>query len=106
MKQQRHSFKPPPDVILPTAEDLKEITMEADREAGARGPSQMIRGASIFAVGTAITLLTFLAAAGGGGIYIIAYGAIFGGLADFVLGFENWRRGKRAKAKSRSIDPK
>jgi len=107
MTSQRQEFRPPPDVILPTAEDLEEIVHEADLEAGEVGPSQMIRGGLIFAAGAAFTLLTFFAAVGsGGGIYIIAYGAVAGGFVDFLIGFENWRRGKRARAKDNAFVPK
>ena len=108
MTPKRHSFTPPPDVIMPTAEDLEEIAIEADREAGAVGPSQMIRGGLIFGAGALVTFLTWVAASSGGtgGFYLIAYGAVMGGLADFVIGFSNWRRGKHAQARDNAIIPK
>ena len=105
MPSRDRSFRPPRDVVMPTARDLEDIAIEADREAGAIGPSQMIRGVLVFAAGVAITTLTVLAV-GISGLHIVGFGIVMGGLADFIVGFSNWRRGMRARAKNDSVVPK
>mgnify|MGYP003387246065 CR=1 FL=1 len=59
-------------------------------EARKSGSTTMMIGAGIFVVGLAITLGTHEAAASsGGGRYVVAYGAILGGVWVFLKGL--WR---------------
>ena len=107
MASQHSEHRPPPDVIIPTAEDLEEVALEADLEAGTIGPSQMLRGSLLFAAGAAVALLSFFSNGSFNhrAIYVAAFGVAMGGLADLVKGFSNWRRGKHAQSRDKGIVP-
>jgi hypothetical protein len=50
----------------------------------------MKRGGTVFAFGSLMTVITYVMAdAGGLGFYVVWWGAMFGGLADFLYGFAN-----------------
>jgi hypothetical protein len=63
------------------AEDLAKLDPRR-----AAGEKQMARGALWLILGVTVTVFTYTVARGHGGSYIIAYGAIIGGLAMFFKG--------------------
>jgi hypothetical protein len=105
MTSEQNSFRSQSDVVMPTAEDLEQIAREADQEAGVIGPSQMIRGGLIVAAGFAIAVVSYSAILGVK-LYVVAYGVMLGGFGDFIVGFSNWMRGRRAKTRDESILPR
>ena len=95
---QRAPRAQPPPVVMPTAEELQQIEVEADIRDSKTGLTMMISGGIIFVIGTAATVGTFVAASSaGGGTYVIAWGAVLFGLADFVIGFQKWSLGRKHK---------
>jgi hypothetical protein len=61
---------------------LLQAQVQANKEAGR---SNMLIGGAVFVIGLVVTLGT-LAAAQGGGRYVIAYGAVIWGAAQFIRG--------------------
>lgn len=77
-----------PDRDLLLAEDARLKEAERASEA-AKANRSMLIGALLFIGGTAVTVVSYSAAASspGGGTYVVAYGAIIGGLIQLLRGF-------------------
>ena len=77
-----------PVSIAPQAIELHREKVHADRATSHRqGGNAMLIGASVLLIGVVVTIGTYMRAGSIYGIYIIAYGAIFGGLLMILRGF-------------------
>jgi hypothetical protein len=74
-----------------SGDKLRKIRESNTRETGC---FHMIMGAAICAVGIFITMFSYRAAARTGGFFIITYGLIFSGAAQFLLGMIAVAKGK------------
>lgn len=78
----------PPASIAPEAIDMHRDKVLADRARSNRqAATTMLIGATVLLIGVVVTTATYMRAASTGGIYIVAYGAIFGGLLMILKGF-------------------
>jgi hypothetical protein len=77
-----------PASVAPEAIEMHREQVLAERAKSNRQASMtMLIGALLFVVGLVVTIGTYVSAASTGGVYIIAYGAVFGGLAMILGGF-------------------
>jgi hypothetical protein len=78
----------PPVSIAPEAIEQHREKLLADRAKSNRQAARaMLIGAIVLLIGVVVTTGTYMRAASAGGIYIIAYGAIFGGIIMILRGF-------------------
>lgn len=78
----------PPASIAPEAIEMHRERVLADRARSNRQAAKaMLIGATVLLIGVIVTTATYMRAASTGGIYVIAYGAIFGGLIIILRGF-------------------
>jgi hypothetical protein len=68
--------------------NLTRMRSEAGRAAGRKN---MLHGSLWFIGGTIVTLVTYIAASGGG-TYVIAWGAVIFGAIQFLRGLVQWFR--------------
>ncbi len=73
--------------------DQSALRAQATRATGERN---MLVGALVFLLGIIVTVVTFAAAAGSGGRYIVAWGAVIFGAGLFVRGLQQ-KQGKLGK---------
>ena len=66
------------------------------KDTRAAGERNMLLGALIFLIGIIVTVVTLVAAAGRGGTYVVAWGAIIFGAGLFVRGLQQ-KKGKLGK---------
>lgn len=78
----------PSVAVAPEVIETHRQKTSADRaQSNRRASLTMAIGAVVFLVGIVVTVGTYLVAASTGGVYIIAYGAVFGGLVMILSGF-------------------
>jgi hypothetical protein len=78
----------PPVAMAPEViETHREKTLADRAQSNRRASMTMLIGVVVFLVGIVVTVGTYVVAAASGGVYIIAYGAVFGGLVMILSGF-------------------
>jgi hypothetical protein len=78
----------PPVAVAPQVIDAHRERILADRaQSNRQANTTMLIGAIVFVVGIVVTVGTYVSAVSTGGVYVIAYGAVFGGLAMILGGF-------------------